>query len=56
MFDGEGMNELFDEVAAEIDEEERRGEAAREEAREREREDAGSRARGGRSRGGGLIF
>lgn len=40
LFDGKGMSRLFDEVAAEIDEEEREeARRAREEAREREREE-----------------
>ena len=53
LFDGKGMNRLFDEVAAEIDEEEReearraREEAARERESEEERGESGARGEGG---------
>ena len=53
LFDSKGMNRLFDEVAAEIDEEEReearraREEAARERESEEERGESGARGEGG---------
>ena len=50
LFDGKGMDKLFDEVEAEIDEEEREAKRAREEAREREesegRGESGARGEG----------